>query len=67
VVGGAETIDYILERAAATGEAYLPEQIHAVVETQLTYLRAIGAVGAPAGPDDTPPGAGPPETPTEHA
>ena len=31
-----------------TGEAYLPEQVHAVIETQLAYLRAIGAVG-PAG------------------
>ena len=57
VVGGSETVDYILERAASTGEAYLPEQIHAVIDTQLTYLRAIGAVGPPAppsaaGPDD---------------
>lgn len=51
VVGGAETVDYILERSAATGEAYLPEQVHAVVETQLTYLRAIGAVGTAADPD----------------
>ena len=47
VVGGAETVDYILERAPATGEAYLPEQVHAVIETQLAYLRAIGAVGHP--------------------
>ncbi len=45
VVGGSETVDYILDRCAATGEAYLPEQVHAVVETQLGYLRAIGAVG----------------------
>jgi hypothetical protein len=51
VVGGAETVDYILGRAAATGEAYLPEQVFAVVDTQLTYLRAIGAVGPPARPD----------------
>ena len=70
VVGGSETVEYILERAAATGEAYLPEQVYAVVETQLTYLRAIGAVGPVAGasgpepvPDDGP-GAGPePESP----
>jgi hypothetical protein len=52
VVGGSETIDYILARAAATGEAYLPEQVHAVVETQLSYLRAIGAVGPAARPDE---------------
>jgi hypothetical protein len=45
VFGGPETTAYILERASATGEAYLPEQIRAVLETQLRYLRAIGAVG----------------------
>ena len=67
VVGGAETVDYILERSAATGEAYLPEQVHAVVETQLTYLRAIGAVGAPAGPDDPRPETPRRETPPEDA
>ena len=50
VVGGSETVDYILGRAAATGEAYLPEQVHAVIDTQLTYLRAIGAVGSQAPP-----------------
>jgi len=60
VVGGAETVDYILDRARTTGEAYLPEQVHAVVETQLAYLRAIGAIGPPAGPapGDRPPGPG---------
>ena len=47
VFGGAETIAYILERSAATGEAYVPEQVHAVVATQLDYLRAIGAIGPP--------------------
>jgi hypothetical protein len=52
VVGGSETIDYILSRAADTGEAYLPEQVHAVVETQLSYLRAIGAVGPAARPGE---------------
>ena len=45
VVGGTETVEYILERARATGEEYLPEQVYAVVETQFAYLRAIGAVG----------------------
>jgi hypothetical protein len=49
VVGGAETVDYIIDRASATGETYLPEQVHAVVETQLSYLRAIGAIGPAAG------------------
>jgi hypothetical protein len=51
VIGGAETVDYILERCAATGEAYLPEQVHGVVDTQLTYLRTIGAIGPAVGPD----------------
>jgi hypothetical protein len=50
VVGGAEQVSYILERAADTGEAYLPEQVYGVVETQLSYLRAIGAIGPPADP-----------------
>ncbi len=48
VVGGTEQVDYILERAVATGEAYLPEQIAPVVMNQLSYLRAIGAIGPPA-------------------
>lgn len=49
VIGGAETVAYILDRCEATGEAYLPEQVHGVLETQLAYLRAIGAVGPQAG------------------
>ena len=52
--GTGETVDYILERAAATGEAYLPEQVDGVVECQLAYLRFIGAVGRAAGPDEGP-------------
>jgi hypothetical protein len=55
VVGGDETVNYILERAAATGESYIPEQVYPVVETQLEYLRAIGAVSTavdePVDPD----------------
>jgi hypothetical protein len=54
IVGGAETVEYILDRAAATGETYLPEQVHAVIETQLAYLREIGAVGPESGPEDRP-------------
>ena len=49
VIGGAETVAYILYRCEATGETYLPEQVHGVLETQLAYLRAIGAVGPQAG------------------
>jgi len=61
IVGGPETVDYILERARVTGEAYLPEQVYAVIDTQLAYLREIGAVGPPA---ETPPeGLGPNDGP----
>ena len=52
IVGGAETVDYVVSRSAATGEEYLPEQVHAVIETQLAYLRAIGAVGDAAREED---------------
>jgi hypothetical protein len=52
VIGGSETVDYILERAEATGEPYLPEQVYGVIETQLSYLRAIGAVGPPVENDE---------------
>ena len=48
VIGGSETVSYILEQAAAKGEVFTAEQVHAVVETQLAYLRAIGAVGQKA-------------------
>jgi hypothetical protein len=56
VFGSAETVDYIVQRAAETGEAYLPEQVDGVVECQLAYLRFIGAVGRVAGPDEPGPG-----------
>jgi hypothetical protein len=49
VIGGVETVAYILERSEAVGETYLPEQVHGVLDTQLAYLRSIGAVGPPAG------------------
>src|SRR5262245_9725352 len=52
VVGGTEAVAYIVNRSAATGEAYLPEQIYGVLETQVAYLRSIGAIGPPAGGDD---------------
>jgi hypothetical protein len=55
IFGTAESVDYIVGRCAATGEAYLPEQVEAVIDCQLTYLRAIGAVGRPVG-DDGPEG-----------
>ena len=52
VVGGPEEVGYIVERAAATGESYIPEQVQGVVDTQLAYLRRIGAVGPRAEDDD---------------
>jgi hypothetical protein len=53
VIGGAEAVAYILERAADTGEAYLPEQVYGVIDTQLSFLRSIGAIGPQ--PDEPPP------------
>ena len=53
VVGAAETVDYIIGRAREAGEEYLPEQIYPVVETQLAYLREIGAVGGAAREDES--------------
>ena len=52
MVGGAETVDFVLTRAEAAGSAYTPAQVHAVLDAQMTYLEAIGAVGPAAGPQD---------------
>ena len=57
VVGGAETVDFVLTRAEAVGSAYTPAQVHAVLDAQMTYLEAIGAIGPAAGP----PGSRPPD------
>ena len=43
-----EAVGYIVDRCAETGEAYLPEQVEAVMECQLDYLRYIGAIGREA-------------------
>lgn len=49
VVGSAETVTYILRRAADAGITDLaPGHVHYVVEAQLAYLEAIGAVGPEA-------------------
>jgi hypothetical protein len=53
VVGGAETVDFVLMRAQSAGFAYTPAQVHAVLDAQMTYLEAIGAIG----PVDPPEGA----------
>jgi len=48
VVGGAETVDYVLRRAEGLGSPYTPAQVHAVLDCQMTYLEAIGAIGPEA-------------------
>ena len=53
VVGGAETVEYVLARAVAIGVEYTAPQVHAVLEAQMNYLEAIGAIGPEA---DEPPG-----------
>ena len=45
VIGSSETVAYILERTGADGLDLFSEQIYPVIETQLEYLRAIGAIG----------------------
>ena len=60
VVGGAETVDWVMTKAQQTGAAYTAAQVHAVLDAQMTYLEAIGAIGPEASTD---PGAGP-EPPT---
>jgi hypothetical protein len=56
VVGGAETVDYVLARAQAIGSPYTPTQVHAVLDAQMSYLEAIGAIGPEAPPGENPPG-----------
>jgi hypothetical protein len=51
VVGGAETVDYVLHRARAIGADFTAAQVHAVLDAQMSYLQAIGAVG-PEAPDE---------------
>ena len=49
VVGGAETVAYVLDQATKTGRDYQPDQVLAVLDAQMSYLEAIGAVGPEAG------------------
>lgn len=51
VVGGAETVDYVLNRARSMGVDYTPPQVHAVLDAQMRYLEAIGAIGPEVPPD----------------
>lgn len=60
VVGGGETVDNALARARAAGLDYSAPQVHAVLDAQMAYLEAIGAIGpggsGPNGGDDDPGG-----------
>ena len=55
VVGGGETVDNVLSRARTAGLDYTAPQVHAVLDAQMAYLEAIGALG-PAPPREDPPG-----------
>ena len=52
VVGGAETVDYVLARAEAIGSPYTATQVHAGLDAQLTSREAIGAIGPEAPPEE---------------
>jgi hypothetical protein len=52
VVGGAETVEYVLIKAQTNGDEYTAAQVHAVLDAQMTYLEAIGAIGPEAPPDE---------------
>ena len=45
VIGSAETVDWVMLRAAANGSTISPVEIHAVLDAQFKYLDVIGAVG----------------------
>src|SRR5918998_5726102 len=55
VVGGGETVDNVLARARSAGLDHTAPQVHAVLDAQMAYLEAIGALG-PASPREDPPG-----------
>ena len=56
IVGGGETVDYVLERAGEQGMEVTAAQVHAVLDAEMSYLQMIGAIGPPAEPDiDDPP------------
>jgi hypothetical protein len=52
VVGGAETVDWVMAKAQQNGSNYTAAQIHAVLDAQMTYLEAIGAIGPEAAPGE---------------
>ena len=52
VVGGAETVDWVMAKAEQNGTTFTAAQIHAVLDAQMTYLEAIGAIGPEAAPGE---------------
>ena len=50
VVGGAETVEFVMSKAEAVGSPYTPAQVHAVLDAQMAYLETIGAIGPATGP-----------------
>ncbi len=52
VVGGAETVDWVMAKAEQTGAGYTAAQIHAVLDAQMIYLEVIGAIGPEASPGE---------------
>ncbi len=49
VVGGAETVEFVMSKAEAVGSPYTPAQVHAVLDAQMAYLETIGAIGPATG------------------
>jgi len=47
VVGEAETLAYVLERCRETGRSWDTVHVRAVLDAQMAYLDAIGALGPP--------------------
>ncbi len=52
--------DWVLGRAQAAGTTYTAAQVHAVLDAQMEYLEAIGAIGPEAPPEDGGPPSGRP-------
>ena len=52
VVAADETVEHVLDRARSAGLACSSSQVVAVLEAQLGYLRAIGAMGPPESTED---------------
>jgi hypothetical protein len=55
IVGGAEAVDHVVRRGAEAGVEVDTRQAFAVIEAQMAYMEAIGAVGPPTPPDEVPP------------